>query len=250
MRAAASALTCVAFLFVLSGVAWSEPGKKRVYKDVNGRMEITITERKGATWDVAYKLKYLDGSVSSDTGSYASKTGRLRTQLLTGQWNAKTQTLEVTVRLSEGTTVFECYLNGVKPKTGTSAAQDDPRWTGSWVQGAYHYSLTLVGGVLSGPYRAEFNDNDPRHSDFGEIRSTKRDGDAFIGEWKGDYSDGQKQGPRSGTFKLKLEKGATPAEDRITGEMVEVGDAMKKAYADTSMYPGRKYSVSMKRREQ
>lgn len=255
MRAAISALTCVVLLFVLPGVGWSQgkpkpaaAGKKRVYRDVDGRIEVTITERKGATWDVTYRVKDREGNRKTGEGTYGSKSGRLRGGGVDGQWNEKTQTLELTVGLPEGITQFAGYLNGVKPKVKEAPpATDHARWTGKWVLGAYRYSLSVTGGVLEGPFKAEFNDNDPRHSDVGKMKSKRRDGEEFIGEWDSDYSDGEKAGKRSGTFTLKLVQGATAAEDRIVGEMEEVGDAMKKANPGTSMYPGRKYAISMKR---
>lgn len=129
-----------------------------------------------------------------------------------------------------------------------AGAADLGRWAGEWADGAYRLSLSVSGETWSGTFRAEFNDGDPKHKDTGgRLFNVRREGDAFAGEWESSYSDSEKSGRRSGTFKIRLAPGATRAEDRVTGDWVERGDAMVKANPGTAMYPGRVWPVGWKR---
>ncbi len=127
-------------------------------------------------------------------------------------------------------------------------APDLGRWGGEWGDGAYRMTVSVSGDAWSGTFRAEFNDGDPKHKDTGgRMFNVRREGDAFVGEWESSYSDSEKSGRRWGTFKIRLEPGATRAEDRMTGDWVEKGDEMVKANPGTAMYPGRVWSVGWKR---
>lgn len=122
------------------------------------------------------------------------------------------------------------------------------RWSGEWVDGAYHMSISGSAEAWSGTFQADFKDGDPKHKDTnGKISGVQCSGNEASGNWESDYSDSVKQGKRRGTFKIRLVPGKTPAEDRVTGEWLEQGDALVQQQPDTAMKPGTKWPVNWRR---
>ncbi len=132
---------------------------------------------------------------------------------------------------------------------GGAEPSDLSRWAGVWGAGAYEMTISVSGNSLSGTFKAEFNDGNPKHKDTGgKMSNMKRIEEELVGDWESAYSDSEKSGRRWGTFKIRLEPGASRADDRVVGDWVEKGDEMAKANPGTAMYPGRVWPVDWRRR--
>lgn len=132
-----------------------------------------------------------------------------------------------------------------------SRADEKPseRWAGKWVQGVYTTTIKVENWQLIATYVADFQDL--TNSDSGEWTAIKvsESGKKLTGKWKSDYADTQKSGKRCGTFTMTLHTGwFGKANDNITGEYIEECDNLYNQDHNTSMFPGKKWSVILTRK--
>lgn len=123
------------------------------------------------------------------------------------------------------------------------------RWVGDWVQDVYTTTIKVENGRLTATFVADFQDLTNEDSGKWTDIKVSESGKKVMGRWDSNHRDARKWGKRCGTLTMTLHTSwFGKAHDEIKGEYIEECDNLYKQDQSTSMFPGKKWPVTLTRK--
>lgn len=125
------------------------------------------------------------------------------------------------------------------------------RWAGEWVQDVYITTMKVENGQLIATFVADFQDVTNKESGKWTDIKVLESGKKVTGRWESDHRDARTWGKRCGTLTMTLHTSwLGKAHDQIKGEYTEECDNLYKQDQNTSMFPGKKWPVTLTRKSE